>query len=268
MDGETVVLPTSEPLDLLAQDLSLDTTTELIRQDSPTHQDVRESVDSSEIIDSNKPKAEDLTLSGKSSSFSKLAPAKTSTSNQKSGQVVNLPPIADGGKSKSSKGVLLPNNGSTKLMSKTSTNNNNPNNQSSATATTQATLYSNQQQKSSNSSISRSTFPSDASPPVGNAAMVVKSRQASISRSSMSSTNSSNTGPLPEMRVASMKMQMVQKKVPPKSVSVVSLGNNYRYKVTSIYFDVFFLMLYPYVIPILNLRCVLYRSCLGTTRVS
>lgn len=129
--------------------------------------------------------------------------------------MAKLPPISISTKLRNAKGILASGNLSTKLSSKAVNN---------STASTQVTVNSNQNNKSSGSAVSRNTFPSDSSPAVTNHNVVVRPRQLSINRSSA-------TGPLPEMKVASIKLQVTHKKTVPKSVSASTLGNSYRYKV-------------------------------------
>lgn len=179
-----------------------------------------------------------MAMSEKSASASKLAPSPSS------GQVVKLPPIAgESAKLRSGgKGVLAPGQ-SAKLTnsSKFTKSSNNAAESGNSSISTQVTIMSEQSSNNkSGSTIPRNTFPSDS--PVHPTA--AKTRQPSVSRTSISSNTTNNsslssaTGPLPEMKVASMKMQMAQKKVVPKSVSSTGGGvhlavGNYRYKVNN-----------------------------------
>lgn len=162
---------------------------------------------------------------------SKVIPGKSSSSAKLSsgnnGQVVKLPPISDSGKYRNMKAAMNAPGGSAKISASKAHNGSN-----NSSVSTQVTVASNQS-KSHGSTVPRNTFPSDSSSPT-------KSRQPSINRSSLSNSSgasqlTSSTGPLSEMKVASMKMQMAQKKVVPKSVSVSSghpIGGSYRYKVS------------------------------------
>jgi hypothetical protein len=168
---------------------------------------VNDTIDTLEII-----AKQSKAIPGKSFSSAKVSSTET-------GQVVKLPPISDSAKYRNVKAAMNAPGGSSKL---------NKLNGSSANSSvsTQLTVASNQSK--SGSTVPRNTFPSDSPAAVG------KSRQPSISRSSISSNaGSSTTGPLPEMKVASMRIQPAQKKVP-KAMSVSSghpIGGSYRYKV-------------------------------------
>lgn len=171
------------------------------------HEAMNDTIDTIEVI-----AKQSKAVPGKSFSSSKV-------SSSESGQVVKLPPISDSAKYRNVKAAMNAPGGSSKLTKFNGSSGN-------SSVSTQLTVASNQS-KSSGSTVPRNTFPSD-SPAAG------KGRQPSISRSSLSSNaGSSATGPLPEMKVASMKIQAAQKKVP-KAMSVSAghpLGGNYRYKV-------------------------------------
>lgn len=214
-----VILPGDDVVDTISQDVSA-LTVENDNEGSPSQHEFSDFVEPNVLFESISSSPTDLE-SPEQIAISTIVDIKES---ETTGQVVKLPPISVSSKLRNSKGILAPGVLATRLSSKTTSN---------STATTQLTVYSSQNNKSSGSTISRNTFPSDCSPTVTNQS-IVKARQLSINRSSISSA----TGPLPEMKVASIKMQMTNKKTVPKSVSVSTLGNNYRYKVLYLIDDV------------------------------
>lgn len=169
---------------------------------------MKDTIDTIEII-----AKQSKAVPGKSFSSAKVSSSET-------GQVVKLPPISDSAKYRNVKAAMNAPGGSSKINKFNGGSGN-------SSVSTQLTVASNQSK--SGSTVPRNTFPSDS--PV---AAVGKGRQPSISRSSISSnTGSSTTGPLPEMKVASMRIQPAQKKVP-KAMSVSAghpIGGSYRYKV-------------------------------------